>query len=352
VCDYVERCDPDGLHLFHDSSREACEEYFGCTATHDRLPQRPRESLEACIESVASRPCPEIGTVIQTVLAHGQLPLGDRLREFDLEQFLTPAADAPTLGEACLDGFDERPACQADAYCAVRALAITNAGFEPATTAFAKTRTSVNLTPTSSIAPVSSQAVRLRASTATQPAVAKRGCAAGRADAAWSRMKGKRALAPAASASSAVTAAALRLVAPLTSVNPASEAATLAIAQARSVSSPERASAIPAASAADRTSSANVRSASPRRTAATARLVISTMIAILPFAIATSAQLAIAAPVASFHLVTNAAPARPHPLPATATNRRGYLAALRSPSAYTLMTRAISRITPRSQRRT
>src|SRR5688572_14424950 len=60
-CDYLERCDPDGMFAFQNASRAACEEFFSCQAAEPpwQVPHALPVTLEDCVESLRSRECPD-----------------------------------------------------------------------------------------------------------------------------------------------------------------------------------------------------------------------------------------------------------------------------------------------------
>jgi hypothetical protein len=123
-CDYIERCDPDGMHVFAGSAKEACVDHFACDAARGAVPWRnaetARERRDACVRSLASRPCPVADVVPpERFSSEARFPWGSDCGAPDPTQILIPPPDAPKTGEACIDGFREQPGCQEGAYCAV-----------------------------------------------------------------------------------------------------------------------------------------------------------------------------------------------------------------------------------------
>lgn len=128
-CDYLARCDPDALHLFARSSKEACQDYFACQAGHG-FAVRPDTNLTVCIESLNSRPCPDVDTMPLERFSYGGgllggvFPWGPECGAPDLSKLLAAPPDAPREGEPCLGG-SEVHACQGNNYCALTDIALT-----------------------------------------------------------------------------------------------------------------------------------------------------------------------------------------------------------------------------------
>jgi hypothetical protein len=128
-CDYVARCDTDALHLFEGSSVASCIEYLTCQAGHAFLtPNQPWTApgfdLDACVDSLGARPCPDFETDPFAHVAVGigvSFPWGPECGLPELEDRLAAPPDAPGVGEACIAGFGEQASCQGDTYCAVTA---------------------------------------------------------------------------------------------------------------------------------------------------------------------------------------------------------------------------------------
>jgi hypothetical protein len=121
-CAYIERCDPDAMHLFAGSAKAACEEYFACNAVRGAVPwangAAPSTIPDACVQSLNSRPCPDLEVEpLQRISGWGTFPWGADCGVPDVEDVVAPEG-APSVGEACIDRHDERERCQGAAHCA------------------------------------------------------------------------------------------------------------------------------------------------------------------------------------------------------------------------------------------
>jgi hypothetical protein len=126
-CDYLERCDPDGLRLFANDSKEACVEYYACRSSAVpllglNLAAASRAAFDTCIESIAARECPR-----STFAAALRLSLSGRFPwDFDpwkpqcgMPALPTATDGAPGRGDVCLTGSLSWSAvdCQNGTYC-------------------------------------------------------------------------------------------------------------------------------------------------------------------------------------------------------------------------------------------
>jgi len=107
-CDYLERCDPDGMFAFQNASRAAFEKYFACQAADPPPWQRPHAlpvTLEECVGSLRSRECPDYERQpSERFSEYAAFPWGPGCGIPDAEARRAPRPDAWRTGETCLVG--------------------------------------------------------------------------------------------------------------------------------------------------------------------------------------------------------------------------------------------------------
>jgi hypothetical protein len=117
------------MFAFQDASRAACEEYFSCQATEppwQRADARP-VTLEACVESLRSRECPDYDRQANARFSeYGSFPWGRGCGIPELGERVLPRPDAARAGEACLVGeyyerLREAAVCETGTECVVSA---------------------------------------------------------------------------------------------------------------------------------------------------------------------------------------------------------------------------------------